>query len=456
MSLRLRLTLLYSTLLGSVLLLFGGLIYGLASVALMTKIDQTLTTTADQLVNVLKIDSSGIFDPRSIAGFEVSENLLIQVWGNDQRLQISRPTGWKTPLDVSNRFKGEASLASVTTEGQHLRVLTVPLESVRSPAGVMQIGINLSLLDLLEDTLSTILVVLTLAGMLVSSLFTWLMTSTVLEPLSTMTHVVTQITRSGDLSRRIPVKNKRSDNEINKLVTAFNQTLERLENLFTSQQHFLGDVSHELRTPLTVIKGNIGLMRKLGEADEESLSSIESEVDRLTRLVGDLLLINQAESGTLPLDLSPVELDGLLFEVFQQMHVIAGEKINLKLLEIDQAKINADRDRIKQVFLNLIGNAIQYTPAGGTVEIRMKREEECAMVSISDSGPGIPAEDLPRIFERFYRGEKSRKRSHSTGFGLGLSIAQIIVKKHEGTIDVTSVEGKGTTFTVRFPLLKEQ
>lgn len=454
MSLRLRLTLLYTMLLGSVLLLFGSLVYGLASITLINKVDQSLNSTAEELLNTLMIDPSGIFDPRSVANFQASENLLIQVWGNDQRLQISRPTGWKTPLDAANRFKGEVSLASVTTDGQHLRVLTVPLESVRGPAGIMQLGINISLLDLIQQALSTILVTLTLVGMLVSSLVTWFMTSKALEPLATMTRVATQITKADDLSRRIPME-RRTDDEISKLISAFNHTLERLENLFTSQQHFLGDVSHELRTPLTVIKGNIGLMRKLGEADEESLSSIESEVDRLTRLVGDLLLINQAESGTLPLDLSPVELDSVLFEVFQQMRVIAGEKVKLNLVEIDQARISADRDRIKQVFLNLIGNALQYTPSGGTVEIRMKKEEKTVVVSISDNGPGIPAADLPHIFERFYRAEKSRKRSHQTGFGLGLSIAQIIVKKHDGTIDVASTEGKGTTFTVRFPLMEE-
>lgn len=455
MSLRLRLTLIYTTLLGSVLLLFGSLVYGLASVILLNRVDQTLNATADQLIATLRIDSSGIFDPRSVASYQASENLLIQVWGNDQRLQISRPTGWKTPLDAGNRFKGEVSLASVITDGEHLRVLTIPLESVRGPAGIMQVGINISLLDLIQKTLSTILVVLTLGGMLIASLVTWIMTSRVLEPLATMTRVATQITRADDLSRRIPMKPRGNDDEISKLIVAFNHTLERLENLFSSQQHFLGDVSHELRTPLTVIKGNIGLMRKFGEADEESLSSIESEVDRLTRLVGDLLLINQAESGTLPLDLAPVELDTVLFEVLQQMRVLAGEKVHLKLVEIDQARINADRDRIKQVFLNLIGNAIQYTPAGGAVEIRMKKSENSVTVSISDNGPGISAEDLPHIFERFYRGEKSRKRDRSTGFGLGLSIAQIIVKKHDGTIEATSAAGKGTTFTIQFPLLAD-
>lgn len=452
MSLRLRLILLYTTLLGSVLLLFGGLVYGLTSIILLNQVDQTLTVTAEQLLQVLKIDPSGIFDPRSVSAFQPSENLLVQVWGNDQRLQITRPPGFNTPLDVQNRLAGETTIGSSYVDGQHLRVLTVPLESVRGPAGVLQIGINLSLLDLIQNTLSTILILLTIVAMLLSSVLTWIFTGRLMKPLATMTRVATRITNADDLSRRIPVERQTND-EVGKLLAAFNQTLERLERLFSSQQRFLGDVSHELRTPLTVIKGNIGLIRHMGTADKESLDSIESEVDRLSRLVGDLLLINQAESGMLPLNLEKVQLDDLLLEVLQQMHVLAGEKIHLKLTEIDQVQISADRDRIKQVFLNLISNAIQYTPAGSTIEVGMRRKDHLVQVAISDNGPGISSEDLPHIFDRFYRGEKSRQRSNTTGAGLGLSIARYIVLKHGGTIEAASEEGKGTTFTVTLPTL---
>ncbi len=453
MSLRLRLILLFTTLLGSVLLLFGGLVYGLASVILLNQVDSTLTVSAEQLIQVLKVDPSGIFDPRSISAFQPSANLLVQVWGTDQRLQIARPAGFNTPLDVQNRLAGQTTIASVYIEGEHLRVLTVPLESVRGPAGVMQIGINLSLLDLIQNTLSTILFILTVTAMILSGILTWVFTGRLLRPLATMTRVATQITNADDLSRRIPVE-RQSNDEVSKLLAAFNQTLERLERLFSSQQRFLGDVSHELRTPLTVIKGNIGLIRRMGKADEESLDSIESEVDRLSRLVGDLLLINQAESGMLPLNLEKVQLDDLILEVLQQMHVLAGEKVRIRLTEIDQVQISADRDRIKQVFLNLISNAIQYTPSGSTVDVSMKRTDHMVKVTVSDNGPGISPEDLPHIFDRFYRGEKSRQRSNTTGAGLGLSIARYIVLKHGGTIEASSQEGKGTTFTVTLPILE--
>jgi heavy metal sensor kinase len=454
MSLRLRLILLYTALLGSVLLLFGGLVYGLTNLILINQVDQSLTSAAQELLKVLKVGPSGIYDSRSVAGFQPAENLLFQVWGNDQRLQISRPTGWKTPLDSQNRFMGETTLVSVYSQDQHLRVLTLPLESVRGPAGVLQVAINLNLVDLIQQTLSTILIILTLVAMAVSSILVWVFTARATQPLATMTRVATQITNADDLSRRIPLENPSND-EVGKLVTAFNQTLERLERLFTSQQRFLGDVSHELRTPLTVIKGNIGLIRRMGTPDEESLSSIESEVDRLSRLVGDLLLVNQAESGMLPLNLDRVQLDEVILEVLQQMHVLAGERKNLVLGEIEHVQIKGDRDRIKQVFVNLVSNAIAYTPNGSTIDLEMRKMNGNVQVTISDNGPGISAQDLPHIFDRFYRGEKSRKRNAAGGSGLGLSIARYIVVKHGGTIEVVSEEGKGTTFIVQLPILEE-
>jgi two-component system OmpR family sensor kinase len=287
---------------------------------------------------------------------------------------------------------------------------------------------------------------------LMAGLASWIVISRALSPLQSITDTVDQINRADDLSRRIPYQAQTND-EVGDLVESFNQTLERLESLFTSQQRFLADVSHELRTPLTVIKGNVDLMRRMKEVDEESLTSIDQEAGRLTRLVGGLLMLAQAESGKLTLNLKPVELDSLLTEVFQQMRVLAGSKVHTHLNEIDQAQVNGDRDRLKQVLLNLIANAIQYTPPGGDVFLSLAIVRDQARIIVRDTGPGIPAEDLPHIFERFYRAEKSRTRSQVSGFGLGLAIAHWIVEHHGGRIEVDSKEGKGTTFAIWLPLL---
>jgi len=276
-----------------------------------------------------------------------------------------------------------------------------------------------------------------------------------LKPLKAITVTAEQINKADDLSRRIPYRGPETD-EIGDLVSSFNQTLERLEALFTSQQRLLADVSHELRTPLTVIKGNVDLMRRMKILDDESLTSIDQEAGRLTRLVGGLLLLAQAESGRLALNMKPVELDLLLTEVFQEMNILAGAKVRVRLNEIDQALVNGDRDRLKQVLINLTANAIQYTPQGGEVFLSLEKIGEQARIICRDTGPGIPSEDLPHIFERFYRAEKSRTRGRTTGFGLGLSIANWIVEKHGGRIEVDSKEGKGTTFAIWLPVLNEK
>jgi signal transduction histidine kinase len=456
MTLRLRLTLLYTTLMGGTLLVFGALVYGLISVVLLNQIDIILMKQAASIMNVLRVNSAGQFDPLILESFVPDDSSLVfQVWGTDRRLQYTWPYTYTQALDAAGRQAGRAMVSSNFNHEMHLRVLTIPLLTPRGPAGTLQVGVSLSLVDATQRSLATILLLLSLVSMALAALIALLTINRALSPLSTVTQIASTITKADDLSRRIPLPGT-PDDEIGTLIQAFNDTLSRLENLFATQRRFVSDVSHELRTPLTVIKGEVSLMRKMGSAnggvDEESLQSIEAEVDRLTRMVGNLLLVGQAESGKLPLDLKQVELDTILLEVFQQMRTLAGGKLSVQIGEIDQVVIMADRDRLKQVLLNIASNAVQYTPANGSVTLSLVKLEEQARITIADTGPGIPAADLPHIFERFFRGEKSRTRSAGSGFGLGLSIAYWIVRSHGGTIDVTSIEGKGTTFIILLPM----
>jgi len=456
MSLRLRLTLLYTTLLGGTLLLFGALVYGLVSLELLRQIDTALRQQAAVLTSgLLRVNSLNQFDPRVLNEYQpTNSNLIFQIWGSDRQLQIERPRGWQVPLDESGLLADRPTFNSAYSRGVHLRVLSVPLVSRRGPAGVLQVALNLSLLDATQRTLLTVLIVLAVLAMALAGLAGWLMTGQALSPLASATQVAMRITRADDLSRRIPLTGNESE-EVAQLINAFNQTLSRLEALFTTQRRFLADVSHELRTPLTVIKGEVSLMRRIGQVDEESIAGVEAEVDRLTRLVGDLLLLAQAESGRLPMDMRPFELDTILLEVFQQMRMLAGERLKLQIAEIDQVQVTGDRDRLKQVLVNLVSNAIQYTPSGGKVTLSLQKTNEQARLTVSDTGQGIPEQDLPNIFERFYRSERSRKRkpgAQSSGFGLGLSIAYWIVKNHGGSIEVDSKEGQGTTFCIWLPI----
>ncbi len=385
---------------------------------------------------------------------DLAADVYVQVWGRNNELQATSPniSAYKKSLDPAGLLSGKPIFHNVSIENARLRVLSVPLNLSDRWVATLQVGSSLSFVDATLRVLSVVLIIGVLLSMLFASFAGWISTRQALISLDAVTQTALQITRADDLSRRIPYNGPPKD-EVGQLINAFNQTLERLEKLFNTQRRFLADVGHELRTPLTVIKGNVDLMRRMENADIESLDSIESEVDRLTRLVGDLLLLAQAESSKLPLVYRLVELDSLLLEVFQQMQILARGKLSIKLGEFDQMSVCGDPDRLKQVLVNLIGNAIKYTPAGGEVIVSLGKEDKRARITISDTGPGIPVEDLPYIFERFYRGEKSRTRSRDgKGFGLGLSIAYWIVQNHGGQIEVANRVPAGTTFCVWLPL----
>jgi two-component system OmpR family sensor kinase len=451
MTLRLRMTLLSTTITGGILFIFGVLVYVTVSLILLDQVDATLIDSSSAIISNLRVDPSNQFDVTLVKNFQSVDNLTFQVWGDDQNIQISFPPGQTAPLDTAGYGAGKPMLNTRTVNGESLRVFSIPIQSTLGPAGVLQVGLSIRLMEYAQQILAITLIVLAVIAILQAGLATWLVIRRSLRPLETVTQLATQITRADDLSRRIPQSGDMTD-EVGQLIEAFNSTLERLEHLFSAQRRMLADVSHELRTPLTVIKGNISLVRRIGEADPESLESIEAEVDRLTRMVGDLLLLAQVESGKLVMDKMLVELDTLLLEVYQQMKVLAGSRVTLQLLDIDQVQVIGDRDRLKQVLLNLISNAVQYTPQRGKVTLTLTRQEGQAKFVVSDTGPGIPAEDLPHIFERFYRGEKSRSRGIHGGFGLGLSIVYWIVRNHGGSIEVESAEGEGTIFTILLPL----
>jgi signal transduction histidine kinase len=378
----------------------------------------------------------------------------VQVWGLDDKLQSSLgPLGQiQYAFDPLNKRTSKTVFRETFVNNIHLRVLSIPLLHGKNRVAVMQIATSLDTVAAARTYLLSVLFVIWLYGVIIAGIASWFTLGQALEPLKLIVETAENINRADDLSRRIPQLGPEQD-EIGSLIGTFNKTLERLEVLFTSQQRFLADVSHELRTPLTVVKGNVDLMRRMKQFDEESLTSIDQEAGRLTRLVGGLLLLAQAESGKLPLNFRPVELDLLITEVFQEMRIIAGDKVRVHLNEIDQMLVNGDRDRLKQVLINLVANAIQYTPQDGDVYLSLANVGGQARIVCRDTGPGIPAADLPHIFERFYRAEKSRTRGQSTGFGLGLSITKWIVEHHGGRIEVDSKEGRGTTFAIWLPLL---
>jgi signal transduction histidine kinase len=245
--------------------------------------------------------------------------------------------------------------------------------------------------------------------------------------------------------------------ELGKLVSVFNHMMERLQQLFSVQQRFVADVSHELRTPLTAIRGNIELMKRYG-ADAESLEAIDGETARMSRMVEDLLLLARADYGGLTLDLYAVDLDTVISEIYQQTQILArNHGVQLKMARFEPVRVRGNTDRLKQLILNLVNNAIKYTPEGGTVSLSLYQREGQAVLEVTDTGIGIDKEHLARIFDRFFQADPSRTATDGmSGAGLGLSIAQWIAEAHEGSISVESEVGRGSTFTFTMPLLEAQ
>ncbi len=459
MSLRTRLTLYYTLVLGAVLVLFGLAVYGLISVVQLRQVDSALERAARDLLFVARVDDQG--DIIFIQRVSFDSSVFSQVWSTENQLvgvtqTVDPQSPLMQPLDATVMESEERVFTDVVIGGISYRVLTVPLHSNGMRVGVLQSGTSLSIFDALRTDLVRYLVLLSGLAILVAGMLGLVTGRRALAPLAMVTDTALQITRADDLSRRIPDPSDPED-EVGRLITAFNDTLARLDKLFATQRRFVADIGHELRTPLTVVRGNLDLMRRMGKMDEESMHSIEQEVVRLSRLVEDLLILAQAESGKLPMDRRRVELDSVLLEVFNQVRVLAGEHVKLEIGKIDQVLVCGDHDRLRQVVLNLMANAIKYTKlGGGVVTVSLSKDEQGAKLAVRDTGLGIPSADLPHVFERFYRGDKSRSRAKDgSGFGLGLSIAYWIVRNHRGNIEVKSRPGRGSTFTMRLPLADE-
>jgi two-component system, OmpR family, sensor kinase len=247
------------------------------------------------------------------------------------------------------------------------------------------------------------------------------------------------------------------EDEISKLVSTFNHLLERLQAAFDTQRRFIADSSHELRTPITVIKSNLHLLRQVNDPVErnELLTVTDGEVSRLNRMVNDLLYIAQMQAGhdVKPV-LTPVELDSLLLDAFARVRPLALNKHQkLSLIHEDIATTMGDRDQLQHLVLNLLDNAIKYTQDGGAIGLGMWLEDGWARIEVIDNGPGISEEELPSIFERFYRTSEAR-RTQRSGSGLGLAIVRSIAEAHKGRVEVFSQLGEGTTFRLWLRLME--
>lgn len=436
-------------------MVFAIIVYYLPLSRIRAEVDANLAAVAAEIqrwetVRMRDGTVSIIIDP-GLSNLETASTFfIITDMTGDKSIKSRNLDHFEGLLDPEGLTEASQLYHDVSYEGVSLRVITVPFYENVSGQPVQTGYVQVARLFDSYESFSRVLVLalfVGFAGATASVFLAVLVTPSSFKPLEDIADVARQITNADDLSRRVPYTER--EDEVGILARAFNQLLERLENLFQTQQRLLADVSHELRTPLTTIRGNADLMRRMGEVDEDSLQIIQEEAERMTRLVGDLLLLARADAGSLPLERKKIELDNLFFEVYRQVSLI-DKKVNVQMAEIDQVCVIGDPDRLKQLMLNLIGNAIKYTPVGEEVILRLSQEAGWACIQVTDTGVGIPPEDLPYIFERFYRVDKARTR-HQGGSGLGLSIARWIAHAHGGRIDVSSEVGTGSTFSVWLP-----
>ncbi len=258
---------------------------------------------------------------------------------------------------------------------------------------------------------------------------------------------------SGDLSVRVPVH---GHGDFDRVADAFNHMIEELETADRQRRNLTADVAHELRTPLQIIQGNLeGILDNVYEPTEEHLGATLEETRSLARLVEDLRTLSLAEAGELPLVMEPIDVGELLTDVqtsFSGQAEAAGIDLQVETDGDPRAMtIPADGGRLDQVLGNLVTNALRYTPEGGTITLRGKPVDGGVLITVSDTGEGISGEDLPAIFDRFWKGDRSRTHASGAGSGLGLAIARQLVNAHGGRIDVESELGQGTTFTIELP-----
>lgn len=519
LSLRLRLTIWYSTIVAVSLALFGFLNYATVSQELNENLDSSIARVAETLDNIIRQKQQETNQPlrpaasqrssrstqnknnkskkkdnfaflrrdtlRSFIGplrpirdtASTTDEQADIVWSAVYEHILLNPKNYLIQIaDTANTIiwksdnlrPGSLPLPSVDAVSQdslhfrrivpryHYNDQTLRLLLYNSPTVQISVGYPVSEIEgTLKDLFSSLVIALP-GVLLLSTIGGWFLAKYSLQPIDDITKSAQDIT-AHNLSRRLPTPPV--NDEVARLTETLNEMIARLEASFRQIQQFTGDASHELRTPLAILMGELEIALHTAKKPEEYqdviISALE-EVIRLSKVVEHLLELSRAESGQVEMHFERMKLDYMLNDIYEDAMILSEEReIQVHYTAESNVEIYGDKVRLHQAFLNIVDNAIKYTPNGGEIFITLWREKHHAVVSIRDTGVGIPPQDVDNIFDRFYRVDKARSQD-VRGHGLGLAIVKWAIEAHNGSIELHSDVGKGSTFTVRLPYVQHR
>jgi two-component system OmpR family sensor kinase len=457
-----RLTIWYTSLLTLTFLLLGGIAFGLLAYSLSRDMDTALNGVAEVLAQRARVEGSAVIPSdvdelfRRFFGFSPLDR-HIEMFDPRGRRDPRQPPSRSSQLSLSpkalrNAAQGLPTFETVESTGSHpARVLTMPVIQAGRVTNLVQVGMSLENMYKTRRRFIVIMAAVLPFALLLAGGGGGLLAHRALKPVDIMTQAARRI--SGEhLDERL--QETGSGDELDRLAKTLNEMLGRLDDAFHQMRQFSADASHELQTPLTILKGEMEVALRSARTPEEYQRVLESgleEIDRISHLVEGLLLLARADAGVLRLDLRLVELKELLQEIYEQMKVVANDHaVSLQTASMEAVSIQGDREHLRRLLLNVVDNAIKYTPAGGSVTLSLQHDGEWALLKISDTGIGLSQEEQERIFSRFHRATEARSRDEK-GVGLGLSIARSVAEAHGGRIQVESTPGQGSTFMVFLP-----
>ncbi|MCC7023674.1 MAG: HAMP domain-containing histidine kinase [Thermomicrobiales bacterium] len=422
-------------------------------------LDQTLAAiTAHYQSEIERALAAGAaVDPSLLASLDPTGPGLLEtnlaVYDAAGRLVAGQPLAGVAPAGASvNQGEHDAgSFQTIASPAGRVRVHTMPLEARGATMGFIQSRASLAAIDRSMARLRQLLVAAIAGGLLIAAAGSMLTVTRALHPIADVTEAARAIALSRGFGRRLePIRQR---DELGDLVRTFNEMLGSLDAAYQAQRRFVDDAAHELRAPVTSIIGNLEFLERAPDlrAGEQATiaADVRAEAERLGRLVTDLLALARADAGQ-RVARGNVDLDRVVVDGVRGLRAMAAG-VDLGIAALEPVVVAGDPDRLRQLLIILVENAVRYTPAGGRVRVSLRRQDEEAVLAVADTGMGIAPQDLPRIFDRFYRSDRARDRD-AGGSGLGLAIAKWIAEAHDGRIEVESEPGVGATFRVWLPM----